>query len=451
MRRVLIAIAVCTLIATRAQDAFGQCSITTIDVGGSTMLCAGSGDAWQWSGPGGFTATDMCVTVSLNGTYTLRVFDAASGTWGAPCTQQVGPPPTGPSCSITGSDSTCAGSSAHWCAPAGNYAYAWSGPGGFGATSACVDVSAAGTYTLLLTDLSTGATGDACSLTLRVVDCSPPHTSDVCPRNARWWTWGCARQGAPISADAFARVAAGVDQRSALWDYNGASDGLCALLERQRRPTEWTAVKRQYATVLANLTAAALGITDGNGQTIGIDPNHGLDGMRGTAPGMTVGQWAAATEQALLGMASKDPRERHQRDALERIRQEARQINAGARSGACFGQGNMADDGDDDFAGEPDATGTGFSAGGSTGSSGPFSGPTRMRWTLERASQVELSIVDVTGRRVRHLVSGMYAAGTQEFAWDGRDDDGRVVRSGAYFMAGTIDGQRASQRLFLLH
>jgi flagellar hook assembly protein FlgD len=74
-----------------------------------------------------------------------------------------------------------------------------------------------------------------------------------------------------------------------------------------------------------------------------------------------------------------------------------------------------------------------------------------MRWTLLRESPVELAIVDVSGRRVRHLVSGVFSAGTHEFAWDGRDDDGRTLRAGAYFMAGTIDGERTSQRLFLLH
>jgi hypothetical protein len=452
MRRVLIAIAVCALIATRAQDAFAQCSITMLDVGGATMLCAGNGDAWQWTGPGGFSGTDMCVTVTLQGTYTLRVFDAASGTWGDPCSQLVGDPPTGPSCSIDGVDSVCAGSSAHWCAPVGNYQYAWSGPSGFGATSQCVDVSAAGTYSLRLTDMSNGATGDACTLTLRVVDCSAPHTTDVCPRTARWWTWGCSDHNAPLSSDAFARVAAGVDQRSALWDYNGSASGLCDLLERRHHGGEMSATRRQFAAVLANLTAAALGIVDDNGQTIGIDPNHGLDGMRGYAPGMTVGQWAAATEQALLSLSASNGHERRSKEGLERIRKEARKINAGARSGACFGQsGSMADDDDDDLSGEPDTPSAGFTAGGSTGSSGPFSGPTRMRWTLDRASQVELAIVDVSGRRVRHLVSGMFAAGAQEFTWDGRDDDGRAVRAGAYFVAGTIGGQRTSQRLFLLH
>ena len=450
MRRVLIAIAVCTLIATRAEVAFGQCSITTLGVGGATMLCAGSGDAFQWTGPGGFTATDFCVTVTTPGTYTLRVFNAASGTWSDPCTQLVGDPPTGPSCAISGVDSVCAGSSVSWCGPTGDYAYAWTGPGGFAASTSCVDVSAAGLYTLKLTDHTSGATGDACTLTLRVVDCSPPHTTDVCPRSARWWAWGCAKRDAPIGADAFARVAAGVDQRSAVWDYNGTADGLCSLLQRQRRGTEMSAAKRQYAAVLANLTAAALGITDANGQTIGIDPNHGLAGMRGMAADATVGTWAAATEQTLLGLGSSS--RRSARETLERIRREGRRINTAARNGACFGQmSGMTDDDDDDLSGEPDATGSSFTSGGPVGGGGPFSGSSRMRWSLTRDSQVELAIVDVTGRRVRHLVSGMFTAGTHEFAWDGRDDDGRAVRSGAYFMAGTIDGQRASQRLYLLH
>ena len=449
MRRVLIAIAVCALIATRTQDAFGQCSITTIDIGGSTMLCAGSGDGWEWTGPNGFTGTDMCVTVTTPGTYSLRVFDAASGTWSEPCTQLVGNPPTGPSCSIAGADSVCAGSSVRWCGPTGDYRYAWTGPGGFGATTSCVDVSAAGTYTLTLTDMANGAAGEPCALTLRVIDCSAPHESDVCPRTARWWTWGCSKHHAPIAPDAFARVAAGVDQRSALWDFGGSADGLCSLLERKRHNTELTAAKRQYAAVLANLTAAGLGIADANGQTIGIDPNHVVD-CRGVPAGTTVGQWASAAEQTLLGLNSTTGRSRHDRDACDRLRKQAKEINAGARSGACFGQMSGMSDDDDEGSGEPDSPSASFTTGGSAGS-GPFSGPSRLRWTLLRTSQVDLAIVDVTGRRIRHLVSGVFAAGTHEFAWDGRDDDGRAVRAGAYFMAGTIGGERASQRLFLLH
>src|SRR5262249_43916466 len=156
------------------------------EVNGVTTLCAMGGDAWEWTGPGGFTSTDMCVTAAAQGLYTLRVFDATTGTWSDPCTQQVGNAPTPPSCSIQGGDSVCDGSSVHWCGPAGSFGYSWGGPNGFAASTACIDLSSAGLYALTLTDLSTGASSNPCVQTLRVVDCSPPHTTDVCPRSARW-------------------------------------------------------------------------------------------------------------------------------------------------------------------------------------------------------------------------------------------------------------------------
>ena len=73
-----------------------------------------------------------------------------------------------------------------------------------------------------------------------------------------------------------------------------------------------------------------------------------------------------------------------------------------------------------------------------------------MRWTLLRSESVELTVMDITGRRVRHLASGVYSAGTHEFTWDGRDDDGRAVRSGAYFVAGRVGEKSLNQRLFIL-
>src|SRR5262249_32091835 len=227
MRRVLIAIAVCTLIAVGAQDAYAQCSISTLEVNGVTTLCAMGGDAWAWTGPGGFTATDMCITASAQGLYTLRVFDATAGTWSDPGSQQVGNAPPPPACSIQGADSVCVGSSVSWCGPTGNFGYSWVGPSGFAASSACVDLSAAGLYALTVTDLATGASSDPCVQTLRVVDCSAPHTTDVCPRSARWWAFGCSDRQPTLNADAFSRVAAGGDARPGLWGYGGAPPGPC--------------------------------------------------------------------------------------------------------------------------------------------------------------------------------------------------------------------------------
>ena len=449
MRRVLIAITAFLLIATRAQEALGQCNISTLDINGTPMLCADSGDAWEWAGPGGFTSTDMCVTASAPGTYTLRVYDSASGQWSAPCSQTVGSPPPGPSCSIAGVDSVCAGSNVPWCGPAGNYDYAWSGPGGFTASAVCVDVSAAGTYSLTLTDRASGAAGDACTLTLRLVDCAPQRNLDVCPRTARWWSFNCASSSAPLDAESFASVAASVDQRSALWSYGGQSNGLCTLLARTRHNSEMAKAQRQFAAVLANLAAAAQGALDQDGHPIGLQPGMMLDDVHGVDDGTTLASWVASAEQTLLTLSAGSDHSRKAKETLRRVRHQARDINKGSRSDACRRELSAALDDDDDELGSASAANATLE-GGAEGSH-PLSGGSRMSWTLERSGHVELSIMDVTGRRMRHLVSGMFSAGTHVFTWDGRDDDGRAVRAGVYFVAGTIDGQRTSQRLFVLH
>ena len=453
MRRVLIAVTALLLVATRAQTALGQCNISMIDMNGTPMLCADIGDAWEWTGPGGFTSTDMCVIASTNGTYTLRVFDAASNSWSAPCSQLVGPPPQGPPCSITGADSVCAGSSVQWCGPTGDFTYAWSGPGGFTSTSACVDVSAAGTYSLALTDRASGAAGDPCSLTLRSLNCvTPGGGSSGCPRSAHWWASGCGAPVATVDADAFAHVAADVDSRSAVLNFGGTPQGLCSLFDKPRRGTPMAAACRQYAAVLANIAAMALGVHDYEGHGIGLDPSQELNGVRGIHDGTTLSSWVQSTETTLLGLGSTSGRNgRSSRETLRRIRWEAREINRGRHSGTCSEQLNamIQDDDDDDFGADaPEQTSAVATQ--SSGASDPLSGGQRMRWTLLRSAQVDLAVVDVTGRHVRHLASGMYAAGTHDWSWDGRDDDGRAMRAGAYFVTGSIGGERTSQRFFIL-
>jgi flagellar hook assembly protein FlgD len=53
---------------------------------------------------------------------------------------------------------------------------------------------------------------------------------------------------------------------------------------------------------------------------------------------------------------------------------------------------------------------------------------------------VDLSVYDVQGRRVRQIVSGALNKGAHSLSWSGRDDGSRRVASGVYFYQLRIDG-----------
>lgn len=61
-----------------------------------------------------------------------------------------------------------------------------------------------------------------------------------------------------------------------------------------------------------------------------------------------------------------------------------------------------------------------------------------------------LEIFDVTGRRVRSLLSEPLGPGQHRAQWDGMDDDGRFVASGTYFAQLRAAGQTSSLKLTLV-
>jgi len=63
----------------------------------------------------------------------------------------------------------------------------------------------------------------------------------------------------------------------------------------------------------------------------------------------------------------------------------------------------------------------------------PFNPTTTIAFGLAKPADITLRIYDTTGRLVRVLADGRYAAGPQAEVWDGRDDSGRPVASGVYF------------------
>ncbi len=69
----------------------------------------------------------------------------------------------------------------------------------------------------------------------------------------------------------------------------------------------------------------------------------------------------------------------------------------------------------------------------SVGGPSPFRDQTLILFDVARESDVELSILDLEGRVVRHLVRGPRATGRHRLLWDGRDNGGNPVPSGLYF------------------
>jgi len=64
----------------------------------------------------------------------------------------------------------------------------------------------------------------------------------------------------------------------------------------------------------------------------------------------------------------------------------------------------------------------------------PFNPVTRIHFVLDRDTQVSRRVFDVQGRSVRTLVNSYLTAGTKVIGWDGKDDGGRSLASGTYFV-----------------
>jgi hypothetical protein len=80
----------------------------------------------------------------------------------------------------------------------------------------------------------------------------------------------------------------------------------------------------------------------------------------------------------------------------------------------------------------------------------PFNPHTRLQVQTPHASQVSWRIHDARGALVRTIVRGALPAGLNERIWDGRDDRGRDVASGTYYMIVEGDGYTGRQKLTLL-
>jgi len=80
----------------------------------------------------------------------------------------------------------------------------------------------------------------------------------------------------------------------------------------------------------------------------------------------------------------------------------------------------------------------------------PARGATTLRFGLPRPARVELALYDQQGRRVRSLLSGTQPAGERTITWDGRDESGRALPAGLYFVRLATEGRTFVSRLAVI-
>jgi hypothetical protein len=80
----------------------------------------------------------------------------------------------------------------------------------------------------------------------------------------------------------------------------------------------------------------------------------------------------------------------------------------------------------------------------------PFNPQTTIEFSLPRRTHVDISIYNVLGQRVRHLLGGMRSAGRHSIWWNGQDDAGNRCATGVYFYRLNTESYQESRKLLLV-
>ncbi len=80
----------------------------------------------------------------------------------------------------------------------------------------------------------------------------------------------------------------------------------------------------------------------------------------------------------------------------------------------------------------------------------PFNPSTTIELQIARTDEVQLAVYDLQGREVAVLARGTMMAGAHRVTWNGRDDGGRAVASGAYVVRLTTSDRVDTRRVMLV-
>jgi len=80
----------------------------------------------------------------------------------------------------------------------------------------------------------------------------------------------------------------------------------------------------------------------------------------------------------------------------------------------------------------------------------PFNPVTTIRYAIARAAQVELSIYNTAGQKIRTLMNASQSAGRHALSWDGKNNYNQQVASGLYIYRLILDGRPVQSRKMAL-
>jgi hypothetical protein len=80
----------------------------------------------------------------------------------------------------------------------------------------------------------------------------------------------------------------------------------------------------------------------------------------------------------------------------------------------------------------------------------PFRDATSVAFEISEPCRVTVEVYDVSGRLVRTLVDRTVDAGASSVRWDGRDESGRGVASGTYFVRMEAGGERFDRKMMVI-
>jgi hypothetical protein len=81
----------------------------------------------------------------------------------------------------------------------------------------------------------------------------------------------------------------------------------------------------------------------------------------------------------------------------------------------------------------------------------PIQSSTKIVYTLTDPANGSIQIYSVSGRSVRTIAKGLFPAGTHDYAFDGRDDNGHRLPLGGYFIRFETDKVNVAGKLFIVN